>query len=340
MEEKKNVKAIDKFTMIVLAIVSAVGVSYSAMWSLTLMPVSVQIPIMLIMIIYIFALIPLLCSCLFLFIMFVIRYIKLKERKGKRILKTIVIVSITFFVIFSSHYVLQKYCWSGLYELKLDKKVEEIEDDEIKSTIVSLLEDDENYVEYEIQKIVIKPGFPDDYYVDIYYRDSNGKKQIKDTFLSDTKGYDFVEKAENLGEKYLPLNIALFVLSTILLTCQYFYLEKEYRQIALLKEEKQEGQSNRKIRVIMALIGSGLIILIVVSLGYYLKSKDSKQKTIDYLAENQLKEESINEDLLYETKINDSVSIRVMHYDSFMGQRSIVGVEKSTDGGNTWDKVK
>ena len=76
-------------------------------------------------------------------------------------------------------------------------------------------------------------------------------------------------------------------------------------------------------------------------------SLDSKITNSNDIIEGTLKEnisndnyknDSINEEneILYEKKIDDKKSIRVIYKGSVLAQRSIIGIEKTYDGGKTW----
>jgi len=54
---------------------------------------------------------------------------------------------------------------------------------------------------------------------------------------------------------------------------------------------------------------------------------------------NNLEEISKYEEVLYEKKINDKTIIRVVNNGYILAQRSIVSVQKTIDGGNTWKEV-
>ena len=58
---------------------------------------------------------------------------------------------------------------------------------------------------------------------------------------------------------------------------------------------------------------------------------------------NEIKQENDNlnsniQDILYEKVINEKVSIRVKYKGAILAQRSIIGIEKTIDGGKTWNE--
>lgn len=50
----------------------------------------------------------------------------------------------------------------------------------------------------------------------------------------------------------------------------------------------------------------------------------------------ELSEEEKNAEILYEKKINELTSIRIVYIDSILAQRSLIGIQKTTDGAKTW----
>lgn len=213
-----------------MTVIFVIAILYMFSWALALMSVN---PFMLgVIILIIYAFIPLVIGTFFAVIMFIIRYIKLKRPKLKRIIKTIFIVLLTIILIILSHYILWKYGLSNTYRINVSQKINEIKDAELQSILVSKLKKYDDYKEFKIEKIIISQGFPDDYHLNIYYKDSNNRSMKERGFLSDSKGYNIVSQAENLSEKYLLLDIALFILSTILLIYKYIYLRKEYRKLS------------------------------------------------------------------------------------------------------------
>ena len=61
--------------------------------------------------------------------------------------------------------------------------------------------------------------------------------------------------------------------------------------------------------------------------------EDDKELNIEKNEEEKVKQE----DVLYEKKINDLSYIRVVYLDSILGQRMIINIQKTLDGGKTWE---
>jgi len=341
---EKKIKIIDKITIILMTILFIVAIIYTTALALSLMSITTKILELILLIVLI--IIPLFCSFVFVSIMFIIRYIQNKENRLKRILKTIAIIVITLVVIFSAHKVLLKYCLFGSYEVKVEKKLDEIDDMDLKSMLEMSLERYENYEQFEIQKVIIEPSFPDDYDINIHYKNTYGVKKVERDFISDSIGYKIVDNAENLGKKYTPLNAALFILSTILLITTYIYLRNEYMSLAnntIQKEAElspEKLKKKRKITKRIAIIVIGIIVLVILLITINKIIEKNKVSQINTNStKNEISNENdtiIDENILYEKVIDENIRIRVAFKGAVIGQRSIVGIEKTTDGGKTW----
>lgn len=342
-------KKIDKFTIIVMTVIFVIAILYMFSWALALMSVNpFMLGVMLgVIILIIYAFIPLVIGTFFAVIMFIIRYIKLKRPKLKRIIKTIFIVLLTIILIILSHYILWKYGLSNTYRINVSQKINEIKDVELQSILVSKLKKYDDYKEFKIEKIIIsQEGFPDDYHLTIYYKDSNNRSMKERGFLSDSKGYNIVSQAENLSEKSLLLDIALFILNTILLIFIYIYLRKEYRKLSEICFNNETNKDDKKItkKEILLIIGVILVLILVIIVCITAKnSKKQKKETI--YTENEISNGVSSQDyftesgdVLYEKKINENIRIRVVFKGAVLAQRSIIGIEKTTDGGQTWIK--
>ena len=72
-----------------------------------------------------------------------------------------------------------------------------------------------------------------------------------------------------------------------------------------------------------------------------LKSRDSKTNTIEESNDNlsEVTETStIKKDIIYEKRINDKIVIRVINKGDILAQRSIIGIEKTVNNGETWNE--
>lgn len=68
---------------------------------------------------------------------------------------------------------------------------------------------------------------------------------------------------------------------------------------------------------------------------YYKKHVNEDINTVENNSEKTTSNELI--EILYENKINDNTIIRVVNKGYILAQRCIIGIEKSTDGGKTWE---
>ena len=226
MSEK--IKKIDKFTIILMTVLFIVAIIYMTTWSLALMSITSAILGLVLLIALI--IIPLFCCLIFVLIMYIIRYIQNKENRLKRVLKTIAIIVITLVVIFSAHHILLEYCLFGSYEVQVEKKLNEIEDIDLRSILESSLERYENYEQFEIQKVIIEPGFPDDYHMYVHYRDITYK--VEKRFISDSYFSLIDENAKNITDILGVISIIITLVGYILYIYFVRYILKEFKRIS------------------------------------------------------------------------------------------------------------
>lgn len=62
-----------------------------------------------------------------------------------------------------------------------------------------------------------------------------------------------------------------------------------------------------------------------------------KPLTQDDISETNEEDNAEEKEILYEKNINKKTSIRVMYVGAILGQRSVIVIEKTTDGGKTWN---
>lgn len=67
------------------------------------------------------------------------------------------------------------------------------------------------------------------------------------------------------------------------------------------------------------------------------KSESSKEGTNDDTTISDNTEPTNEDNILYEKSFNENIAIRVVNYGYILAQRSIIGVEKTIDGGKTWE---
>lgn len=114
--------------------------------------------------------------------------------------------------------------WSGQYEIKVNSYISQCSNLEVRQFLQDELNGD-----YYVYKIKIVLGFPDDYYIDIYYR--NIIPKVKSTFMSDSN-YEFVEN--NATDLTVPLSleaITLMFFADALYIYFLIYILKEFKRI-------------------------------------------------------------------------------------------------------------
>lgn len=178
------------------------------------------IPIFLIMF---FIAIPYLIVFLIISVFFIRKYVKYNGEKKKQMIKIIILCILTICFVIKGVSLLP---WTTKYELKVNAKVNEVSNLEIRE----LLQKEITGNKY-IYKIEIIQGFPDDYNVNIYYQDTT--KKVERTFLSDHY-YDFINRnTRNITNELTIKSIIVTSIGNIL--CIYFliYVLKEFKRISI-----------------------------------------------------------------------------------------------------------
>ena len=173
--------------------------------------------------VYMFISIPYIIISIVLAVIFIIKYIKFKGKKLFKIVKT-VILGVAILVTWI--YGLDSIALTSKYEIKVNSKVNEVTNVEVKELLQSELENNQY-----VYKIIISAGFPDDYYVKIYHKDSGFK--IADAFLSHND-YEFVhENSKNITNICNIKALLSILLGNILYIYFIVNILKEYKRISL-----------------------------------------------------------------------------------------------------------
>ena len=193
---------------------------YKIFYSIT---IKMFIPVILIVVIIA---IPYLIIFIISIIILIIKYIKFKEKKKKQIITitTLFILTICFIIKGASLFPL-----TNDYEIKVDSKINEISNIEVRDFLEK--EIDGNKYVYIIK---IRQGFPDDYIVQIHYKDITNK--IEYAFLSDSN-YDFIERnAKDITNELTIKSIILFLIGDLFCIYLLKYVLKEFKRITIVNE--------------------------------------------------------------------------------------------------------
>lgn len=171
--------------------------------------------------------IPYLIIFIILIIILIIKYIKFKEKKKKQIITitTLFILTICFIIKGASLFPL-----TNDYEIKVDSKINEISNIEVRDFLEK--EIDGNKYVYIIK---IRQGFPDDYIVQIHYKDITRK--VEHAYLVSDSDYGFIERnAKNITNELTIKSIILFLVGDLFCIYLLKYVLKEFKRIVKVNE--------------------------------------------------------------------------------------------------------
>mgnify|MGYP005798738495 CR=1 FL=1 len=171
--------------------------------------------------------IPYLIIFIILIIILIIKYIKFKEKKKKQI------ITITTLLILTICFILKgvtTFSLTNNYEIKVNSKINEISNIEVRDFLEK--EIDGNKYVYIIK---IRQGFPDDYIVQIHYKDITNK--IEYAFLSDSD-YDFIERnAKDITNELTIRSIILILVGDLFCIYLLKYVLKEFKRITMVNDK-------------------------------------------------------------------------------------------------------
>lgn len=361
----KNLKSLDKIMyvlMLILATITIFYISFFIVWNtMELMNTQEYSKILInanlyrefyniltaitpliipMIIIAFFGIIPYLIILAVIFIFFTVRYIEIKEKKISKIITVIILIGLTIFLILKG---VSIYPLTGKYEIQVDKKVSEVSNTDVRELLQRELKED-----YYVYKIEIYNGFPDDYTGYIKYKDIFNEKQR--FFMGDAQR-NFVEKnAINKTNEY-SIKATLFLLAgDITYIAFILVIQKEFVRIAKKKENdaiEQENFNKSKIKkiiiyTIISLLVITILFFIIVMLAKTNKTTDTNNSYSKEMNENYNEDGNSSiksSDILYQKRINQDTIVRVVNLGTIIAQRSVVGIEKSTNGGKTFIRM-
>lgn len=197
---------------------------YKIFYSIT---IKMFIPVILIVVIIA---IPYLIIFIISIIILIIKYIKFKGEKKKQV------ITITALLILTICFILKGvtiFSLTNNYEIKVNSKINEISNIEVRNFLKK--EIDGNKYIYVIK---IRQSFPDDYNVQIHYKDITNK--IEYAFLSDSN-YDFIERnAKDITNELTMKSIILILVGYLLCIYLLKYVLKEFKRITIINDKTNE----------------------------------------------------------------------------------------------------
>ena len=193
---------------------------YKIFYSIT---IKMFIPVILIVVIIA---IPYLIIFIISIIILIIKYIKFKGKKKKQIITITALLILTICFTIKG---IELFPLTNDYEIKVNSKINEISNIEVRNFLKK--EIDGNKYIYVIK---IRQSFPDDYNVQIHYKDITNK--IEYAFLSDSN-YDFIERnAKDITNELTIKSIILFLIGDLFCIYLLKYVLKEFKRITIVNE--------------------------------------------------------------------------------------------------------
>ena len=197
---------------------------YKIFYSIT---IKMFIPVILIVVIIA---IPYLIIFIISIIILIIKYIKFKGKKKKQIITITALLILTICFTIKG---IELFPLTNDYEIKVNSKINEISNIEVRNFLKK--EIDGNKYIYIIK---IRQSFPDDYNVQIHYKDITNK--IEYAFLSDSN-YDFIERnAKDITNELTMKSIILILVGYLLCIYLLKYVLKEFKRITIINDKTNE----------------------------------------------------------------------------------------------------
>lgn len=284
--------------------------------------------------------IPLVITGIYILLKVISAYSSYKKEKGKRILKTILLVSLTIILMIVPFKMFFEYCFTTTYEIQVNKEKANIEN----NNIVKLL--DGIGKNTFITKIIIVRGFPDDYIIRTYYMDGLKEKTQNMGYVDDSGVEELIKnEAVNLSNKVLPICILLQISALIAGIYTANHIIKEYR--LLLGQDCEIGKlhlNEKQKKILLAIL---VIFLIGMTIIYIVKhinikhetDKEENNKDISYNVKENVKYiDGCELPVTYEHFTTKDEGHAVCMGDPAMGKYAVM-IYSTTDGGNTWKQV-
>lgn len=284
--------------------------------------------------------IPMVIMGIYILLEMIFAYIDYKKEKGKRILKTILLVSLTLILMIVPLKMFFEYCFTTTYEIQ----VNEIKSNIQNYNVFKLLKGISNNA--YITKVIIARGFPDDYIIKAYYMDGLKEKQ-KDMGYVDDSGVEELIKNEavNLSNKVLPICILLQISALIAGIYTANHIIKEYRLLLGQDGKIRKLHLNKKQKKILLVIL--VIFLIGMTIIYIVKhinikhetDKEENNKDISYNGKENVKYiDGCELPVTYEHFTTKDEGHAVCMGDPAMGKYAVM-IYATTDGGSSWKQV-
>lgn len=176
--------------------------------------------------------IPCLIASIIVFIYFIIRYIKYKEKNIKKMIILLVTLALAIFLLIKG---ITTYPMTGTYEANINSKISQISNTRMKNFITEQMNNGIAYSnkilkeDYYIYNVKIQQSFPDDYTGVIYYKD--GIKKEKRIFVSDQMSYFITNNMQNKTKELSIKGILLLIIGDVLFIVFIVQIRKVLKRI-------------------------------------------------------------------------------------------------------------
>ena len=284
-------------------------------------------------------------------LMYIVKIIQYKEKKGLIIFRSIFSAFLLIMMLIGAVFTFLEYGLNNTYIIKVDSKIVDIQDTEIKENLYNILENEDIYVKRIV--LIANLGFRET----VYYNDINGMPETYSSTMDDMKFGILRDKGTEITWLTQFVYSIFVILAIIALVILYDILSKQYKlliQTAINKEEKNEVNSinlteeqiiksgKRKVIMVSSIIAIVIILFIVIAVIInYSKRKKEEEKTwpfqeqINY-TENDNSEEEQSEEYQYFSDEKNGTLVK-MQYP--FRDKYIIQIYKTKDGGENWEEI-
>lgn len=295
---------------------------------------------------------------LFLLILYLIKLGMYKDEKGQKIFRTVLSSVLLIAMLSGSFVTFIKYGLSNTYEMKVESKISEISDSQIKNNLISMLENEDitNINDTYVKKIVLIANLS--FRETVYYRDQNGISKTYSSLVDDID-YSYIRDKSNETTFFTQLTyIILLALSVISLVFWHDNLLKQYKfmiQEAINKERENKDEieetlaeneikaSGKKkiITTLIVIVACVVVIGIAYAVIEAIKEAETRERleNLNQIENNNIAEEEKQEEEDDHSYFSDEKNgIRIEMRNPFR-DRCTVEIYKTKDGGKTWNEI-
>ena len=284
-------------------------------------------------------------------LMYIVKIIQYKEKKGLMIFRTILATALLIAMLAGAFFSFLKYGLSNTYVVDVNSRIVDIQEDDIRKNLYDVLEDGDIYVKKIV--LIANLGFRET----VHYNDINGMPKTYSCTMDDVEFGNIRDKGTEITWVTKFIYVIFLILAIISLVFLYDNLSKQYKlmiqkaiaeekegatQDISLAEEQIIKSGKRKIIITASIIVSLIAIFIVIAviINYAKQRKEEKEKNIFFqeplnYIENDISEEQSEE---YEY-FSDEQNGTLVKMQSPFRDKYIIKIYKTKDGGGNWEEI-